>query len=1763
MVYPGNEEIKLTWKHSGNADWDSAQDFGYQYKEVKSGQSSNWSSDELNNKPKILIPPDEITTTTTPDVPGYRSYSVTNLTNGQLYSFVIRKETGEDSTEPEYGPPSYPDQTTPGQPAAIKDLKVTPGACQVTLAWKPPAENGGSLTRYEYAIAEGYQGHYSQWRKIPLGDITHANGPESSYIVTGLHADAVYRFSVRAVNEYGKAETSTGIARRVSVDPCGTHLTYNLLADPADSQATLSWTVTPDPAETITKFQYRQKRSPGGSNPWRDIPDSGPSGPNSKTYTVTGLTNCETYSFQVRAIYNIGSANSSGDASAKPLIERTPTFDIGSVTLIVAENTARSTKIGNPITATGGSCDTLTYSLDQTSQAAFDINQSTGQLLTKAALDYESKNNYRVRVTATSQSQESATIQVTITVTDVNEPPAFPSAETGARTIAENTPVGRPIGAPVDATDPEQDTLTYTLDGTDSSSFTIESGTGQIKVGAGTTLDYETTNSYTLTVTANDGNDGRDSIDVTITVTDVNEPPEITGASTFNYPENGQDPVHTYSATDPEGDSITWSLSGVDWRDFLIGNAGVLTFRRSPDFEAPADANRNNVYLVTVNADDGNGGRDYIRVTVTVTNVDEAGTVTLPRRPEARVSITATLTDLDGGVTSEAWTWDRSSDNSTWTPISEETSATYTPADTDVNKRLRANVSYTDAQGIDKRASAVSSGTVLDGPNRPPGFPDQTAKTREVPENTAPGEGIGDPVSAEDADSDTLTYSLEGRNKSSFAIVATSGQLQTKAALNYESKRSYSVRVKADDSKGGTATIAMTITVSDEDEERSVTLSSSQPRVSSGLTARLTDPDAPVTGVTWQWASSSTAQRPYGDITGATSASYTPVAGDVGKYLQATATYTDKFGSNKNAQAVSANAVQAARSSPSPQPPPSNRAPSFDAQTTTRTVAENRAAGVNIGNPIAATDPDTLTYSLGGDDAGSFDIVAASGQLRTKAALDYESKASHTVTVRATDTGGLSDTINVNINVTNTEEAGRVTLLPEQPRAGTELTATLTDPDGSVSGVSWQWAESADQSAWDDIQGATVAAYTPVAGDVDKYLQATASYTDGHDSGKTAEGVTEISVQPSGDNTPPVFPDAETRARSVAENTPADENVGDPVRATDDDDDTLTYSLGGTDAESFDIEAATGQLKTRAALDYETRNSYSLKVSVSDGKDAGRAADVAADVAADTTIELTVAVTDVKEVPGRPAAPTVEADSTRRLSVTWQEPDNTGPPINGYDVEYRPRGGGSEVKEETTPGGSRTLTVSGLEAGTAYEARVRARNADGDGEWSPWGSGNTRRVVSRRSSRGGGGWVSPAPESNRPPVFTEGESTERWAAEQTTAGTHIGPPVAATDPDGDPLTYSLAGFTGPFFSMDRHTGQLKVRAALDFDAEPSYTGIVNVSDSRGGSDSIVLNITVVEVPVVGSPAPSPTATPVATGEPTATPLPPATPTPTPTPTIIPAAPAVVSDPPSSTAAETVEGPIIPPVVSAGPVAPVEETSGFPWWLLLLIAVAVTITAAGIYAMRRRRKAAAVPVEVTTPARTAPALAPSPEATPALGAPPRDAYGVALGRDLMIPTRGLKAWIFRRRKAAPPPEVDQAEADPAEALPRRTAPAVAGPARAVPELPAPPRAAPGDAIPESTVPQVWGPAKDVLKVELGKDMMVPTHGIYIAKLHLRDDEDFFEEDPAEIETKIKPRKRLHWVRWIRPYRWQARLHQRLTQTGLIPGKCSRRNSIEPK
>ena len=201
-----------------------------------------------------------------------------------------------------------------------------------------------------------------------------------------------------------------------------------------------------------------------------------------------------------------------------------------------------------------------------------------------------------------------------------------------------------------------------------------------------------------------------------------------------------------------------------------------------------------------------------------------------------------------------------------------------------------------------------------------------------------------------------------------------------------------------------------------------------------------------------------------------------------------------------------------------------NDAPAFlSSETGIRSVAENTALGVSIGAPVAANDQDndTLTYSLGRTDAESFSIVTTTGQLLTNAELDYEGRSTYRVTVSVLD--GLDangnpdtatdDSIEVTIGVTNLDELGTVTLSPNQPKVDTSQVATLEDPDGHLSSVSWEWEKSSDKANWATVVGATSDSYTPRQSDVGHYLRANASYTDGHGSGKSAQAETGNKVQ--------------------------------------------------------------------------------------------------------------------------------------------------------------------------------------------------------------------------------------------------------------------------------------------------------------------------------------------------------------------------------------------------------------------------------------------------------------------------------------------------------------------------------------------------------------------------------------------------------------------------------------------------------------------------
>ena len=329
---------------------------------------------------------------------------------------------------------------------------------------------------------------------------------------------------------------------------------------------------------------------------------------------------------------------------------------------------------------------------------------------------------------------------------------------------------------------------------------------------------------------------------------------------------------------------------------------------------------------------------------------------------------------------------------------------------------------------------------------------------------------------------------------------------------------------------------------------------------------------------------------------------------------------------------------------------PPNNAPVFtDDDSTTRTIAENTATDTNIGSAITATDADndTLTYSLSGTNESSFEIVSSSGQLKTKDALDHETKSSYAVTISVSDGEGGSDSIVVTINVTDVNETpvfsdGTTTTRTIAENVGANINigtaVKATDPDTDDSLTYTLGGTNAASFTIDDKTGQLK---TKAALDFETKISytVTVSVSDSslEDEITVTINVRDLDETPS--NIPPVFTEGDDATRTIAENTDADTNIGTPIAVTDADSETLAYLLSGTEASPFSIDDETGQLKTSGALNYETKDSYTVTVTVSDGSQ-------------NDTITVTINVTDVNEAP-------VFADDSTTLSVAENTVANT------------------------------------------------------------------------------------------------------------------------------------------------------------------------------------------------------------------------------------------------------------------------------------------------------------------------------------------------------------------------------------------------------------------------------------------------------------------------------------------------------------------------
>ena len=536
------------------------------------------------------------------------SYTVTqtsaatpaNLVNETAYTFRVRAVNSVGA-----GPQSDSTTVTPTSntaPGQVTGLTTSPGHQFVYLEWVAPNNGGTPITAYEYE-----QDGDGAWQSTAS---TTAN-----YTVRSLTNGATYSFRIRARNKIGPGPPSAAQTATPANQPPA------FASDRATRRVNENQAVGTNVGSVIT-----------AADPESDTITYGITGSNPAGFTVTSSGQVQTgqvlnheatdrYTVTLRATATGGSDTITVTINVGDVNEA-PAFAPGPTSRSAPENSAANTAVGGAVPATDvDSGDTLRYTLTN-GGGRFTIVSGTGQIrvASGAALDYETAESHQVTVRVTDSGGLYAEVLITIDVDDVNEAPSF-GTDRATRGVPENSPANTNVGSAVTATDPEGDTLEYTLT-SGGGRFTIVSGTGQIQVDSGAVLDYETAQRYQVTVRATDGGGLYDEVLVTINIDDEAEPPGFSSPSfTRRIAEdtgpgaNVGAPIHAINAG---GQTLAYSLSGVGADNFEVTGSGQVRVAAS----ASLDHETASSYSLTIQATNSNGTATAA-LTITVTNVDE------------------------------------------------------------------------------------------------------------------------------------------------------------------------------------------------------------------------------------------------------------------------------------------------------------------------------------------------------------------------------------------------------------------------------------------------------------------------------------------------------------------------------------------------------------------------------------------------------------------------------------------------------------------------------------------------------------------------------------------------------------------------------------------------------------------------------------------------------------------------------------------------------------------------------------------------------------------------------------------------------------------------------------------------------------------------------------------------------------------------------------------------------------------------------------
>ena len=786
---------------------------------------------------------------------------------------------------------------------------------------------------------------------------------------------------------------------------------------------------------------------------------------------------------------------------------------------------------------------------------------------------------------------------------DENNSPDF-RQDTTVRPVPEDTAVGANVGDPVRVdTNEDNDTLTYELDDdndrtnelvtafdhdndpstpdvpTDVTFFSIDDETGQIMVAK--PLDWDNNPSpsddpdgeYVVWVRATDpsgetnGDEDTDDIKVTITATDVNEAPTVTGGFaeiSINEVDGSKfvglgytldsagmmimdpDDPNLYRRLDHDRvDSGRWSIGGLDGSHFEystpVGEQDIgrrLHFKKAnlPDYEDPMDDNRDNVYEVTVIVQDNEGLTGMKKVRITVMNVNEAGMLVLsPEQPHSGMPVTATLTDPDGVEIITDWKWAETSSRVVMFPDNVIRWSTTDEHTGSVGSFVWAMVDYRDGASMDDGPV-----TVLDERNDDPGTGAATEHHKFPVDGNDDFDHNSDRMMSKGTENAVRTDPAGGTDPAtpSLDVIPVDRMVyENVPSTGYVGIPLSRMHLVYPDGQGGEA---VRDTIGGPDVASFVFAEDKDNAVGDGYYDSMLLGGPP--------------HDKFGQLAAAV-VTHFDYEGDKTEYIIEVTDPDAEVSVGPVRVTITVMNVNEAPSAPGELkggiaisgPSAMDYSEVTDADATTwDAVAMYRAQGGESASAV---------WTLNGADAGAFTITAngangmddttgANAVLTLDAAPNYEMPMDadmdnvYEVTLTASD-GTNRTSRDLTVTVMNMDEMGRVTFWRDGQDAtaaaimvGDELTGLAEDPDGNpgdmlpLSGmytqitgtVMWQWSRhdapsdgsdpADDSSDWADISGATNAAYTVDAADDDKFLRATAMYGDMEGDGKTAMGMT-------------------------------------------------------------------------------------------------------------------------------------------------------------------------------------------------------------------------------------------------------------------------------------------------------------------------------------------------------------------------------------------------------------------------------------------------------------------------------------------------------------------------------------------------------------------------------------------------------------------------------------------------------------------------------